>query len=137
VDYRFLSAEDFERGLDERRFLEHARVYGHLYGTPRESPDAVLASGRHCLLVIDVQGAATLRREGVKALYAFLKAPGTEELKRRLEGRGLDGPGEVARRLQAVDEELRQAEGFDLVLVNETVEDTARRLAAAVGVDLR
>ena len=137
VDYRFLTPESFERRLAEGRFLEHARVYGSLYGTPREAPKAVLASGRHCLLVIDVQGAGTLRRMGVEAHYVFVQAPGEGELKRRLEDRGLDGPKDVERRLKAAKDEMRQAGDFDLVLVNETVEETARRLAASVGVDLR
>jgi guanylate kinase len=136
VDYRFLAPQDFEAGLARGEFLEHARVYGSLYGTPRDGPGAVLRSGRHCLLVVDVQGVTTLRGLGVEALYVFLRAPSPEELLRRLRSRGLDGPEAQRRRTAEAAEEAARAESFDLVLVNESVEETARRLAAALGVDL-
>jgi guanylate kinase len=136
VDYHFLSREDFERRLAADGFLEHAMVHGHRYGTPREAPERILAAGRHCVLVIDVQGAETLRGQGVEACYVFLQAPTPSELRRRLEGRGLDAPVEIERRLRAAEAESAQAPRFDLVVVNESVEETARRVAAAVGVEL-
>jgi guanylate kinase len=136
VDYHFLTDAEFRRRLERDGFLEHANVHGNLYGTPREAPEAILASGRHCLLVVDVQGAAALRREGVEATYVFLRAPDAGELRRRLEHRGLDSTTEIERRLAAAPRELAESARFDLVLVNDDVEDTARRVAAAVGVDL-
>jgi guanylate kinase len=136
VDYLFLSREEFERRVAAGLFLEHAEVYGRLYGTPREGPERILASGRHCLLNIDVQGAATLRRQAVEGLFVFLVSPNREELARRIRSRGLDGPAEVERRLAAADAELAEAHRFDRVLVNEDIEATARNLARLLGVDL-
>jgi guanylate kinase len=136
VAYLFLSRAEFERRVAAGWFLEHAEVYGRLYGTPRSSVEAVLASGRCCLLVIDVQGAATLRRQGVEGRYVFLAAPTAADLERRLRGRGLDAPAEIARRLAAAEAELSEAHRFDRVLVNDDLEATARKLALEVGVDL-
>ena len=136
VSYVFLSRAEFEKRLAAGWFLEHAEVYGNLYGTPRSSVEAVLASGRCCLLVIDVQGAATLRREGVEGRYVFLAAPSPSDLERRLRGRGLDAPAEIARRLAAAEAELAEAHRFDRVLVNDDLQGTARKLALEVGVDL-
>jgi len=137
VDYVFLPRDEFSKRVEAGWFLEHADVYGRLYGTPRAHAEAILASGRHCLLNIDVQGAATLRAAGVVALYVFLVPPSLSELERRLRDRGLDSAAAVADRLGAVDREMAQAERFDLRLVNQDLEATARRLAAAVGVTLR
>jgi guanylate kinase len=136
VDYHFLTREEFDARLARGGFLEHATVHGQRYGTPREAPEAILASGRHCVLVIDVQGAETLRVQGVPACYVFLEAPSPQELRRRLEDRGLDHPGEIERRLAAAARETAEASRFDLVVVNESIEATARRVAAALGVEL-
>jgi guanylate kinase len=135
-DYHFLTEGEFRARLDRGGFLEHAVVHGNRYGTPREAPDAVLRTGRNCVLVVDVQGAKSLRGQGVPACYVFLRAPDEVELRRRLEHRGLDHPEEIERRLAAAPQEMAEAETFDLVLVNEAVETTARRVAAAVGVEL-
>lgn len=136
IDYVFLDRAEFERRLAAGWFLEHAEVYGRLYGTPRSEVERVLSSGRHGLLVIDVQGAATLRREGVEGVFVFLLSPDPKELERRLRARALDGPEEVARRLAAAERELSEAHRFDRVLVNDDLEATARKLAREVGVDL-
>ena len=136
VDYFFLAREEFERRLRAGWFLEHADVYGNLYGTPKSSVEAVLRAGAHCLLVIDVQGAATLRGAGVEGLYVLLSAPSPVDLERRLRGRGLDSAEEIAKRLSAADAELAQASRFDRVIVNERIEDTAREVASLLGVSL-
>jgi len=136
VDYVFLARDEFLRRVAAGWFLEHADVYGRLYGTPRSHAEAILEAGRHCLLNIDVQGAATLRASGTDALFAFLVPPSLAELERRLRDRGLDSPQAVADRLAAVDREMAEAGRFDLRLVNRDLEATARKLAAAVGVAL-
>ena len=136
VDYVFLSKEDFRRRLAEGYFLEHADVYGRLYGTPWSHAEAILASGRHCLLNIDVQGAATLRAARVEALFVFLVPPSLAELERRLRERGLDAADVVAGRLAAVDREMAEAGRFDVRLVNRDLGVTARKLALSVGVAL-
>jgi guanylate kinase len=136
VAYVFLERAEFERRIAAGWFLEHAEVYGRLYGTPRSSVEAVLASGRHCLLVIDVQGAATLRRGEIEGRYVFLTTPTASDLERRLRGRGLDAPQEIAKRLAAAEAELAEAHRFDRVLVNDEIEATARKVALEVGVDL-
>jgi guanylate kinase len=136
VDYVFLGNDEFERRVAAGWFLEHADVYGHRYGTPREGPEAITRSGRHCLLVIDVQGASTLRSQRVPATFVFVAPPSLDELERRLRHRAQDGADSVARRRAVAEKELAQAQGFDLIVVNRDVEATARKVAKAVGVDL-
>ena len=135
VHYRFLTDADFRAGLAHGDFLEHAEVYGRLYGTPRETPEAVLASGRHCVLVVDVQGAASVRRLVPEAVLVFVDAPSVDELRRRLATRGLDGSAAIDRRLAVVDAERARAPAFDFTVVNHDLEHAARQIAGAVGVD--
>jgi len=137
VDYHFLSEKDFRDGITRGDFLEYAVVYnGNLYGTPRKNVLAILASGRHCLLVIDVQGAATLRSMKTDALFVFVKPPDMEELERRLRGRGQDADEAIQARLAAVEDEMREERHFDVSIVNDEIEAAAAALAARVGVDL-
>ncbi len=137
VDYHFLTVEEFRRRLAAGWFLEHAEVYGRLYGTPVASVEDLRAAGRHCLLVIDVQGAATLRRQGVDALFVFLDPPSLDELARRLAGRdGVDSPA-FLKRMAAAATELAQAPTFDCRVINLEIEDAARKVAACAGVTLQ
>jgi guanylate kinase len=134
VDYHFLGEAAFDAGIEEGAFLEWAVVYGgHRYGTPRKNVEAILDSGRHCLLVIDVQGAATLRAAGVDALFVFLKAPSLEELERRLRSRGEDDDAAIRSRLSAARTELAAQDDFDLVLVNDKLDEAAQQLAVQLG----
>jgi guanylate kinase len=133
VHYRFLAGDEFRRRVAEGWFLEHAVVYGNLYGTPREGVEAIVATGRHCVLVIDVQGAETLRRIGVDALFVFLEPPSLEELARRLRARGGDSSESVERRLADAREELRRGATWDHRIVNHDVDRAAREIASLAG----
>ena len=136
LDYDFLSKADFQAGIEAGAFLEHALVYGDHYGSPRKNVERILDSGRNCLLVVDVQGAAAIRDLGVEATSVFVKAPSLAELEARLRGRGEDDDAAIRRRLEAAKQELLEARHFDVVLVNDQVEDAARRLAADLGIEL-
>jgi len=137
VDYLFLAVDEFRLRLAAGWFLEHADVYGRLYGTPKSSVEDVLASGRHCLLVVDVQGVATLRAAGTTATYILLEPPSRAELERRLKARGSDDLASQQRRLEEAARELARTDLFELRVVNDDLDDAARTVAATVGVDLR
>jgi guanylate kinase len=135
-DYVFLDREEFARRVGEGWFLEHAEVYGHLYGTPRENVAKVVESGRHCVLVIDVQGAATLRERGTDAVFVFLLPPSLDELLRRLLTRGGDPPESFSTRLDAAESEMAQAELFSHRIVNVEVDRSAREIAGVLGLEI-
>lgn len=135
VDYEFLSPEAFEERVAAGGFLEHARVYGDRYGTPRKNVRAVLESGRHCLLVVDVQGVESLQADGTTACYVFVTAPSTTELEARLRGRGQDAAGSVEVRLATARQEMDKQDLFDLVLVNDEIDRAADELARFLGLE--
>jgi guanylate kinase len=124
VDYLFLPRGEFEKGIQRGLFLEHAVVHGHLYGTPKDRVVALLKQGMVCLLNIDVQGAAALRRSGLAVRTIFILPPSMEELQARLTKRATEGPAEVAIRMEIARREIAQADGFDLKAVNRVVEET-------------
>jgi len=132
VDYRFLDERAFRDALARDEFLEHAQVHGRLYGTPKDAVDSVLARGLCCLLVIDVQGAATLRKRGIDALYVFVAPPSAAELERRLRDRGTDAPADIERRLATARAELARQGEFDTVTINDDLDRAVGEIARLV-----
>lgn len=121
-DYVFLSREDFRRRVEHGDFIEHAEVYGNMYGTLREPMQRALAAGQVFLLEIDVQGANQLRALGEPGTYVFIAPPDFEELRRRLKGRGSETPEMLERRLHKAEDEWRERVKYDHVVVNDDVE---------------
>jgi len=131
VDYHFVNREEFETLRDAGGFLEWFEVYGDLKGTPIEYVRNELAAGHDVMLEIDVQGALAVKDKLPEALLVFVQAPSRDEQRRRLESRGTETPESIARRLdQAEAEERIGAQRFDAVVVNHTVDQAVRDVAA-------
>ncbi len=128
IDYHFLSREAFEERLGEGGFLEYAEVHGNLYGSPRADIEKQQQQAHAVLLLIDVQGAKTLREQDVDALHVFLEPPGLEELQRRLADRGDESSEEMELRLENARAELEQKNNYDHCVVNDDLEQAADRL---------
>jgi len=118
-DYHFLSAAEFQAMIRNDELLEHAVVYNQHKGIPKKPVFEALASGRDVLLRVDVQGAATIRRQYPQAVRVFLRASSQEELTRRLYRRGADSAEQVALRLHTALEEMKQIPEYDYVVINE------------------
>lgn len=131
VDYHFVTEKAFARMALAKRFLEHANVHGHLYGT---SLAEVAKKGRRRDLVldIDVQGARQVRRRVPGAVHIFIMPPVAAELRRRLIMRREDAPAAVERRLANARAEVRAWKEFDFVVVNGDLETAVAELEAVV-----
>lgn len=105
-------------------FLEHEEIFKNLYGTPRGPLLAAIQAGRIVVLDIDVRGARSLRRTGLEGFYVFIMPPSLRELKRRLLGRRSEDSAEADRRLRRAQAEMAQRNWYDLVVVNEDVDQT-------------
>jgi len=132
-DYHFLTRDDFRAKVERGEFIEWAEVYGNLYGTLRAPMLATLASGRTCLLEIDVQGALQLKAIGEPGVYIFIAPPDFEELRRRLMGRKSETPEALERRLHKAEDEYRERVKYDHVVVNSELDDAVRRIREIIG----
>lgn len=131
LDYHFVPEKTFERMAREKRFLEWARVHGHLYGTSRAEV-ARKSRRRDILLDIDVQGARQVRSRVPGAILIFVMPPVASELRRRLRRRGEDSPEDLERRLRTARAEIRAYEEFDFVVVNDDLDRAAADLKAVI-----
>ena len=128
VDYHFYSNERFDKAIEDEEFLEWAAFAGNRYGTPARSVQEKLALGLNVLLEIEIDGAKQVKEKLPQATLVFLEPPSWEELVSRLEGRGTDSPERRATRLALAQEELAAASYFDIVLINDRVEEVVASL---------
>lgn len=137
VDYKFVSEDEYQTMLERGELLEHAQVYGKLYGVPEREIREPLSRGQDAVLRIDVQGAETLKAKLPQAVLVFLIAPSMEELRRRLVGRGKDSPEEMERRINTAREELRRIANFDYVVINRDgrLDEAVRQVMAIVSAE--
>ena len=129
----FLSEAEFDQWLAEDKLLEHAEVYGHRSGVPREAVETLLEAGRTVVLRTDVQGARSLKQRLVNPLLIFITATADARV-RRMQLRAGDGLAEIARRLAAAESEIAEADWFDVIIVNADglLDEAAQELLDAI-----
>jgi len=122
-DYWFISEKDFQARLDNVMLLEHAEVFGHLYGTPKEKVDEALQNSKTVILEIDVQGALQIKSSYPNATMIFILPPSAKVLKERMDNRGRE-EGEVAeQRLNGASTEIAAAwQYYEYMVVNEDLQ---------------
>jgi guanylate kinase len=117
-DYIFLSREEFEKWIDEGRFLEWAEYSGNLYGTPEQKVEEFLERGRSVILEIELQGAREVREKRPDAVMVFVRAPSLEETRKRLEGRATEDDKALETRMTTALKEVEARNEFDYEVVN-------------------
>ncbi len=131
VDYYFVTDAEFDALIAAGGFLEHATVYGHRSGVPRQQVDDKLAEGVDVYVRTDVQGAASIRQLVPDAVLVFIAPASLDEIEARIRARGSDDEERVQRRLKTAAAEMARQGEFEYVIVNEPgrLEATADRLA--------
>ncbi|MEX2372947.1 MAG: guanylate kinase, partial [Dehalococcoidia bacterium] len=117
VHHHFATRDQFLAHVQAGELLEHAEVYGNLYGVPRRSVRDALESGGHVVVRVDVQGAESLRRVLPDALFVSLEPTSMDALRAHLESRASETPEQIARRLAIAEDEVQRARQFCVALV--------------------
>ncbi len=136
-DYYFTSREEFQRMVEAGEMLEHAEVFGHLYGSPRAPVEAAMAEGRDTLFDIDWQGGQQIRNSslGKDVVSVFILPPSIAELERRLRQRGQDSDAVIAARMAKSESEISHWAEYDYVLVNDDLQGTENKLKTIVSAE--
>jgi len=132
VNYHFVTPDVFREQLAEGEFLEHADVFGHLYGTARSSVAACFASGADVILEIDWQGAAQVREHYPDAVSIFILPPSKSTLRSRLKKRGEDADDVIEKRLAEARKEIAHHDEFDYLVVNDDFDNALGELSAII-----
>lgn len=125
VEYYFLSPDEFRQKIAAGDFLEYEEVYtDKYYGTLKSEVERQLGEGENVVLDVDVVGGCNVKKMyGERALSVFIQPPSIEVLRERLVGRGTDAPDVIESRLAKAEYELSFAGRFDVVVVNDRLEE--------------
>jgi guanylate kinase len=127
-EYHFVSVPQFESLVARGEFLEHARVFDHLYGTARAFVERELQQGHDVVLEIDWQGAQQVRRAMPQCVTVFILPPSRRALAERLARRATDSAEVIARRLRDAAADMSHYREFDYVVVNDDFDQALRDL---------
>jgi guanylate kinase len=130
--YHFVDSDTFDRLVAAGGLLEWAEIFGNRYGTLREPVERALEEGRTVVVEIDLQGARQIRAVLPDAYMVFIKPPTLEELERRLRTRDTETDEQIRRRLAMASAELAAEPEFDASVVNDLLEDAARKVIEIV-----
>ena len=131
-EYFFKTVDDFKNLIDYNGFIEYARYVDNYYGTPRKFVEDELAAGHNVILEIEVQGAFNIKKQYEDALLIFITAPSAAAIKERLVGRGTESEEVINKRLNRAKEESEDMDKYDYIVINDQVEDCAKRIHAIV-----
>ncbi len=131
-DYHFRSRPEFESGQAKGEFAESANVHGNLYGTLRSEVDRVLASGKHVIMDIDVQGAKEFAAVFPESVLVFIVPPSISSLVERLELRATESRRSLARRLSDAQDELNALDLYEYVVVNDDLETAVKSVSSII-----
>ena len=134
-DYIFVSEDQFNKMAETGEFLEHANIFGHLYGTPRAPVEKALAEGRDILFDIDWQGTQQIGGDqvlGNDLVSVFVLPPSTEELEARLRRRAQDPEEVVQQRMSKAADEMSHYFEYQYIIVNVDIDESVQAVQSII-----
>ena len=130
-DYFFTDMPEFNQMVDNGEMLEHAKVFGHYYGTPKQPVEEALKNGNDVIFDIDWQGTQQLREMARDDLVTvFILPPSARELEQRLRNRSkntLETETQIRERMDKANSEMTHYSEYDYVLINSDIDDTIKK----------
>ena len=132
VHYFFLSKDDFEKRIEEDKFLEYAKFVDNYYGTPSDYVDSMLLEGKDVILEIEVNGALQVKKKRPDSLLIFMVPPSAEQLKERLTGRGTETSDIINKRLSTAAKETKYINEYDCIVVNDAIDECVQNINSII-----
>ncbi|MCX6232908.1 MAG: guanylate kinase [Bacteroidetes bacterium] len=134
-DYYFIAADDFREKIAKNEFLEWEEVYkNQYYGTLNSELQRIWAKGHQVIFDVDVVGGLNIKNAyPEKSLAVFVMPPSFEVLKERLTKRSTESEESLKKRLEKAQWELNFADKFDVILINDKLEESVRKAVDLVG----
>ncbi len=121
-EYFFITREQFEKNIADRKLIEHAQYVGNYYGTPKDYVFEQLEAGKDVLLEIEIQGALQIKKKFPEALLLFVTTKDAQTLVNRLKGRGTEEEDVIIKRLKRAAEESEGIEEYEYLIVNDDLD---------------
>lgn len=124
-DYYFIDIPTFDKMVANGEMLEHAKVFGNYYGTPKEPVEEALSEGKDIIFDIDWQGTQQLKQVIQDDLVSvFILPPSHKDLEKRLRNRSLDtkeSEEQIKDRMSKAADEISHFDGYDYVIINDDI----------------
>lgn len=132
-EYYFISRDEMRKMINNNEFVEHTEFSGNLYGTSKKAVQDALRTDKLFILEVDIEGVRSISKHAdLKPVFIFIKPPSKQLLIERLSSRGTESQDALKKRLDRADDEIKFADSgevqFDLVLVNDDLEETYQKL---------
>jgi guanylate kinase len=124
-DYYFLSIEEFRQKIELQEFIEWEEVYpGQFYGTLKQEVERIRNKGRHVVFDVDVVGGLNIKKQFENdALAVFIKVSSVEVLEERLKSISTEDESSLQKRLSKAIRETTFADKFDVILINDSLDE--------------
>ena len=134
VEYYFLTPDEFKRKINTDEFVEYEEVYPDcFYGTLKSELQKKLDEGKNMLFDVDVVGGLNIKKQyGDQALAIFIMPPSKEKLRERLIKRSTDSEEMIEKRIAKADWEMTFAPQFDIVIINNILEEAKKQVETIV-----
>ena len=133
-DYFFITNEEFEKKINDAKFIEWEQIHGNFYyGTLKSTLKKVINEDKRILLELDVKGAMSVKKlYPNKSLSIFIEPPSVEVLKLRLEKRGTDNDERIIKRLERLESELSYKSNFDYHVINDDLDQAVNEIMSII-----
>ena len=133
-EYHFLTVDEFRKKINDEQFLEHAKVFGNLYGTPLEPVMESINDGKDLIFDVDWQGGKQIRSSSLSkfVISIFILPPSIKALKERLMKRAQDSSETVKDRMTKSIGEIMHWKEYDYVIINNNFEQTLHEVKSII-----
>ena len=133
-EYHFLTVNEFRERVNDGQFLEHAKVFGNLYGTPLEPVMESINDGKDLIFDVDWQGGKQIRSSSLSkfVISIFILPPSIKALRERLMKRAQDSSETVKDRMTKSIGEIMHWKEYDYVIVNNDFEQTLNEVTSII-----
>ena len=133
-EYYFLTVDEFRQKINDGQFLEHAKVFGNLYGTPLQAVRDSISQGKDLIFDVDWQGGKQIRTSSLSKFFIsiFILPPSIKELHERLMKRAQDSSDIVKDRMRKSIDEIMHWKEYDYVIVNRDFDKTLNEVKSII-----
>ena len=129
IHYFFKKEDEFRILLKKNQFLEHANVFGYLYGTLKKEVVTKIKKGVDVIVDIDWQGTRQIEKQLPKDIVKiFILPPSMKELENRLGKRASENRENFKKRMSEAKKEISHYKEYDFVIVNNELQQAVDQI---------
>ena len=132
INYHFIKKTNFRKMIHNNEFVEHAEVFGNLYGSSREKIEENLNKNIDVILEIDWQGARQVKANMPNAISIFILPPSKKSLLERLTGRGQDDGETIKNRMADAANQMKHYDEFDYLVINDIFDEALSNIKTII-----